>query len=295
MSAEFAQHLERSILWACRLEVLAPKPGNVHPRAAFVDLDCRDFLRSAELVAPILAGYGEKGVGQSILEAVTATRSKISSNTNLGIVLLIAPAASVSCGIPLREGIGDRLRGLSFQDAVDVYEAIRRAEPGGMGKVPDQDVRTGPTVTLLEAMGLAADRDTIAAQYKTDYRLVFEGVDFLQGSRFEFSEHWKDEIVRLSLWLQSRVPDSLIARKCGPNVAREASCRASEVLDAWEDPGMRRTRLADFDAWLRGDGHRRNPGTTADLVAAVLFAAFRDRILPMPDTWAVPPCLEFAP
>ena len=31
-----------------------------------------------------------------------------------------------------------------------------------------------------------------------------------------------------------------------------------------------------FDRWLRADGHRRNPGTTADLVAATLFAAQRD-------------------
>ena len=34
--------------------------------------------------------------------------------------------------------------------------------------------------------------------------------------------------------------------------------------------------LADFDFWLRSDGHRRNPGTTADLIAAALFAGLRD-------------------
>ena len=33
--------------------------------------------------------------------------------------------------------------------------------------------------------------------------------------------------------------------------------------------------LNEFDRWLRADGNRRNPGTTADLVAASLFAAFR--------------------
>ena len=37
--------------------------------------------------------------------------------------------------------------------------------------------------------------------------------------------------------------------------------------------------LAGFDAWLRADGHRRNPGTTADLIAATLFAGFRDGVL----------------
>ena len=33
------------------------------------------------------------------------------------------------------------------------------------------------------------------------------------------------------------------------------------------------TSLADFDAWLRGEDNRLNPGTTADLVAGVLLAA----------------------
>ena len=44
-------------------------------------------------------------------------------------------------------------------------------------------------------------------------------------------------------------------------------------------------RFEEFDAFLRADGHRRNPGTTADMIAAVLFAALRDRkIHPDADT-----------
>ena len=34
--------------------------------------------------------------------------------------------------------------------------------------------------------------------------------------------------------------------------------------------------LAEFDFWLRQDGHRRNPGTSADLVAAGLFVSLQD-------------------
>jgi triphosphoribosyl-dephospho-CoA synthase len=34
--------------------------------------------------------------------------------------------------------------------------------------------------------------------------------------------------------------------------------------------------LDDFDVWLRADGHRRNPGTTADFIAAGLFVIFRE-------------------
>jgi triphosphoribosyl-dephospho-CoA synthase len=34
--------------------------------------------------------------------------------------------------------------------------------------------------------------------------------------------------------------------------------------------------FAALDRWLRGDGNRRNPGTSADLIAAGLFAVLRE-------------------
>jgi triphosphoribosyl-dephospho-CoA synthase len=39
---------------------------------------------------------------------------------------------------------------------------------------------------------------------------------------------------------------------------------------------------AELDFWLRSDGHRRNPGTTADLVATGLFVLLRDERLNWP-------------
>ncbi len=46
--------------------------------------------------------------------------------------------------------------------------------PGGLGAVPEQDVAGAPTVGLLEAMGMAAGRDRIAAAYVTDFVDIFE-------------------------------------------------------------------------------------------------------------------------
>ncbi len=75
-------------------------------------------------------------------------------------------------------------------------------------------------------------------------------------------------------------PDSLIARKCGPDVAAEAAARAAKVLQAGPPPAAAyQQAVADLDFWLRSDGHRRNPGTTADLIAAGLFALLRDEII----------------
>ena len=42
------------------------------------------------------------------------------------------------------------------------YAAIRIANPGGMGKVDEQDLTTEPNITLLQAMRLAEQRDRIA-------------------------------------------------------------------------------------------------------------------------------------
>lgn len=275
--------LEEGVLWACRLEVLARKPGNVHPGAAFSDLTCEDFLKSAELIAPVLGASAGNGVGEIVLRGMQATRSGVGTNTNLGILLLLAPLIATREQMLSRENVGKVLGALTLKDAEGVYEAIRLSQAGGMGEVAEQDVRQTPTVNLLEAMRMASGRDTIAAQYATNYELVFRALEQLPRSHERFAEGWEEETVRLALWLQAEVPDSLIARKCGLETAQEASRRAREVLRVWDVPPEREVSLREFDIWLRGDGNRRNPGTTADLVAAVLFVGFRDKILPLPE------------
>jgi len=278
---------ECSLLWACRLEALARKPGNVHPEASFHDLTCADFLRSAEIVAPILSQASDLPIGKCVLSAIRATRLQVQTNTNLGIVLLLAPLASVSPQISLESGISDILQRLTVEDAALAYEAIRVAHPGGLGESSNQDIRETPTVTLLEAMSLAAERDSIAAQYANRFADVFAGVDFLRSESEFFEERWESAIIRLALWLQTRIPDTLIERKCGKEIAREASRRCAEVLKKWslDNPAWPTAALQDLDRWFRADGNRRNPGTTADLVAAVLFAAFREQVLPVPSLW----------
>ncbi len=57
---------------------------------------------------------------------------------------------------------------------------------------------------------------------------------------------------------------------------REAQERAADVLAAgWPHTDAGNKAYDTFDAWLRADGHRRNPGTMADLMAATLFLLLR--------------------
>jgi triphosphoribosyl-dephospho-CoA synthase len=288
---------------ACVLEASARKPGNVHPGASFADASYQDFRRAAEVAAPVLARAGELGVGPAVRQAVAATRAVVPGNPNLGIILLLAPLAAVPAEQPLAMGIDDVLARLTVADSCEVYAAIRMARPAGLGQVTEQDIAGVPTVTLREAMALAADRDLVARQYACGFADVLEfGVPVLaqhsprsldgRGVGGEggpgFEHQWEQAVIHLHLEFLARHPDSLIARKCGPAVAAEASRRATEVLrSGWPHDPATAAALDDFDRWLRANGNRRNPGTTADLVAATLFAALRDRHVTRPDRTAV--------
>ena len=67
----------------------AIKPGNVGFHAAAEDLSADDFIKSAEVSAgPITEP--SLGLGERIYKAVYATHQAVGTNTNLGIVLLVA-------------------------------------------------------------------------------------------------------------------------------------------------------------------------------------------------------------
>jgi triphosphoribosyl-dephospho-CoA synthase len=265
---------------ACILEATARKPGNVHRFCDFEDVNYLDFILSAAAIAPVLETARAAGVGATVLEAVRATRQVTGTNTNLGIILLLAPLAAVPPGEDVAAGVRRVLEGLDVADARLVYQAIRLAVPGGLGEAAEQDVRAEPTQTLRQVMALAADRDLIARQYADGFREVLhEGLPALRRG-LERTTSLEDAIVLCHLHLLAAHPDSLIARKCGPAVAQEARRQAGEVLTAgWPHTAGGRQALAELDGWLRADGHRRNPGTTADLVTACLFVALRTAII----------------
>jgi triphosphoribosyl-dephospho-CoA synthase len=259
-------------------EATAPKPGNVHPGASFADLAYDDFVASAVVVGPILARAAITGVGQTVLEAVRATRDAVGTNTNLGTLLLLAPLAAVPAGEALSRGIGGVLARLNNLDTRLVYEAIRLSAAGGLGRLDEADVfDVPPDVPLVDAMRLASQRDLVARQYTNGFSDVLQGTAAGITDGLAHGLPLSESIVLAHLRQMAAQPDSLIHRKCGPEVATEASRRAQEVLASAPLGDEKYTRaLAGLDAWLRADGHRRNPGTTADLIAAGLFVLLRE-------------------
>jgi len=284
---------------ACLLEASAPKPGNVSPGRHFSDVRYEHFLASAAAIGGAFGEAADHRVGEIVLLAAQATSRWTRSNTNLGIVLLLAPLAkaaardaasrqslaaqtpstpSGSDGRPLpgklRESLADVLNQTTVDDARDVFAAIRLASPGGLGEAAEQDVADEPTVTLLAAMQLAADHDGIAREYATAFATTFEvAVPALLRTRAD-GLSWDDGVVETFMTVLAAQPDTHIARRGGAELARDVSERAAEVMRAGgirTDEGRR--ALGYFDHSLRDPRNTGNPGTTADVTAAALFVA----------------------
>jgi triphosphoribosyl-dephospho-CoA synthase len=269
---------------ACLLEATAPKVGNVHRGADFADLTFTDFVVSAVAIGPAMDAAAKTGMGRAVHDAVAATQCVCSTNSNLGMALLIAPLAAVPREEALTtKSVAKVLSGLTADDSTLIYEAIRLARPGGLGKVEAMDVSGEAPSHLLDAMRAAAERDMIARQYTENFELVLKTVMPALVKGRERGKSLTDSIIHTHLTLIADHGDSLVARKCGLELSQKAGIIARQVIRAGE-PGEEsyNEALADFDFWLRSDGNRRNPGTTADLIAAGLFAGLRDGRLVRP-------------
>jgi triphosphoribosyl-dephospho-CoA synthase len=172
----------------------------------------------------------------------------------------------------LRTAVGHTLQSTTVEDARDVYAAIRLAAPGGLGRAEAQDVAGEPTMTLLEVMRLAADRDGIAREYATGFEVTFgSGVPALGRARRD-GLSWDDAIVETFLTLAAASPDTHVTRRAGAEAARDVSARAAAALAAGgvRSDGGRRA-IDEMDTALRDPRNSANPGTVADLTAAAIF------------------------
>jgi triphosphoribosyl-dephospho-CoA synthase len=265
--------IAQAFLAACQDEIEAPKPGNVHIYADGHGMTARDFMRSAEAAVAGLCTAGAP-VGQRILAAIEATLAAVGQNTNLGIVLLCAPlAAAAEAEGDLRIELSKVLAALSRADAAAAFHAIILANPAGLGEAPRHDVRTEADTTLLQAMKEAADRDRIAFQYAFGFCDIFEtGFAALAALRErKLAPPWP--AVGVHLAFLAGFADSHILRKKGPTEAAFVQSEARLLHRSFietPDPTRLLPELLGFDRKLKMRGT--NPGTTADLTVATLFA-----------------------
>lgn len=277
-----------AFLDACRLDVETAKPGNVSAASPGHGMIAAQFIASADASVDALIAPGVP-VGERILEAVSRTQQVAGCNTNLGIVLLVAPLAAALDRLPntpcfdpaaplspiaWRAATQQVLASLTIDDARAAYRAIALANPGGLGDAPEQSVHDAPSVTLRAAMALAADRDSIARQYANGFVDIF-ATGF--GAVREAPAH-AAPLATLNVYLAflASWPDSHIVRKHGLALAQSVTLAALEhhtrLRHAFAQ--HRTPQTAQLDAWdAQLKARAVNPGTSADLTVATLFAA----------------------
>ncbi|MEP9373995.1 triphosphoribosyl-dephospho-CoA synthase [Mesorhizobium sp. KR1-2] len=258
---------------ACRQEIDALKPGNVHRFADGHRMTTEQFLTSARVSSAPLTD-SELSLGSRIREAVRATRDAVGTNTNLGIVLLCAPLAAAAAmeGADLRANLRRVLDAIDLDDTAAVFEAIVLASPGGLGEAPKHDVHERPTAGLLEAMREASGRDRIGSQYVTGFADIFEAGLPAVWAAVARGEHGMWPAVHAYLEFLTAFPDSHILRKHGAEIAEAVRAEATSVRREFQAAGDEKTRievLLAFDARLKARDI--NPGTSADLTVACLL------------------------
>jgi triphosphoribosyl-dephospho-CoA synthase len=267
---------------ACRDELEAPKPGNVHVYASGHRMTTAQFVESAVAAADPLCAPRAR-VGARIRGAVAATLGAVGANTNLGIVLLCAPLAAAAEleALELRDGLVRVLDDLDIRDAADAFAAIVQASPAGLGRAERHDVFAPAQVPLKQAMAEAADRDRIARQYATGFADVFDlGMTVHAAAAVRWSDP-KWAVLAVYMGFLSEFPDSHIIRKHGAEVAadvRRTAMKLDALLRSAQEPADLLGELLTWDAALKARGI--NPGTTADLTVATLFARRLQSVLP---------------
>jgi triphosphoribosyl-dephospho-CoA synthase len=127
-------------------------------------------------------------------------------------------------------------------------------------------------VNMFQVLELSAGWDRLAYELTHGMPVTFEtGLPVFRELKTKKSIN--QATVQTFLTILAQVPDTLIERKYGEGIAREVSRSAKSILD---EGGILtqegRDKLNGFDAELVKRGL--NPGTTADLTASSIMAAY---------------------
>ena len=220
-----SQQLADAFKAACMGELEALKPGNVHIFADGHGMKVQDFMTSAEAASTVIA-QPNLSLGERILHGVQATQKVIACNTNLGIILLCAPlihAALQPSALTFMQSLKSVLANTTIEDAENTFAAIRLASPAGLGKSAQFDVHQTATCTLLDAMQIAANRDSandmIAQQYTNNYAEIMESLAVYQQALARWQRPaWAATAVHLHF--MAHFLDSHIVRKYGDTIAK---------------------------------------------------------------------------
>ena len=282
-----AQHYYR----ACVADVASIKPGNVSTQSDAHGMCAKDFLQSAQVTAEVInrdlpLAAGE--LGNSILKGAQATMTTVGTNTNLGILLLCFPLAHAAASCDTHQSIPSALKRVltvaNVRDTQMIFDAITAMQPAGLGRRNKHDANLPATADLLTVMRSSAEHDKIAWQYSHNFSDVFDfGIDSLFSKHPDVLDNLDSAQLDRALTkaasnvfmdFLSEYPDTHITRKHGATMAeavRDEARKKRNLLNSIDQSEERKALLRNFDQTLKARGI--NPGTSADLTVAVLYAA----------------------
>lgn len=306
-SCEKTQHISKCLELAILLEASAEKPGNVNRTASFKGTRYEHFLASAVAIASSFEHAAERGVlvsrGEIHVSAVelgwiiknsmvNVNAWQRGGNTLLGTAILLSPIA-VAAGMThakekifevskLRKNVKLVVESTTSEDAINIYEAIRTANPGGLGKVSELDINDLDSekrildegISLFQIFQKSSKYDTICSEWINNYPITFNVAYPFLMEQIERTDNLNTAIIHTFLKVLAVYPDTLIVRKTNLEKALEVSSKAKEILKLGGFETLNgRENLRELDRKLRGPNNFLNPGTTADIIAAALALA----------------------
>ncbi|MFX0039439.1 MAG: triphosphoribosyl-dephospho-CoA synthase [Promethearchaeota archaeon] len=293
---------------ASLLEVVGwPKPGNVHRTQNFRKTRFEHFMAGIVAIHPIFRVLCEKNFPKSFENeedyktiklgeffkraAEEMIRWQDGGNVLLGHILILAPlaVASIICMKKHQMTISDLksflikiIENSSVNDTINLYQAIRFCNPGGLGKIKKYDINNEESfddlrrdkINLKKIFKLSEDYDLISLEYSTGFNIILdEGVPYFVKTYNQFKDI-NIATVNTYLKLLSLNPDTLVIRKSGRELALYISKAASNILEYGgisSEKGLKLTMELDNELQTRNG--KLNPGTTADLISGVIFCA----------------------
>ena len=284
-----------------------PKPGNVHRTKNFEKTRFEHFLAGIAAIQPNFRKLCERVALQSFNKDEDYEFIKLGQffkkaakkmimwqkggNVLLGHILILGPLATAatlclqSSKISIynfKQSLRKIIDNSTVNDTLNLYEAIRLSNPGGLGTVEEYDINNENSsknliedgINLKKIFDLSKERDLISSEYSTGFNIILnEGLPYFLNTFNRFKDI-NIAIVNTFLHLLALHPDSLIIRKSGIEPATYVSNSASIILEQGgisTEEGVKLT--INLDKELQKKAGKLNPGTTADLIAGILFSA----------------------
>ena len=300
--------LMRCITLASLLELSGwPKPGNVHRIKDFESTRFEHFLAGIASIQPNfrdlcqrvylnsnkkMQNYNFVKLGIFFKEAAKEMMKwQKGGNVLLGHILIFGPlaAAAAICLKTEKMSFNDFIININkiiddstVEDTTDLYEAIRTCNPGGLGQIDKYDIYDQDSIknikedkiNLKKIFELSKDYDSISLEYSHGFSIILkEGLPYY-FEKFNSTKDINTATVDTFLKILSDHPDTLIIRKSGLDVAKMVSSKAREILIHGGISNRKGILLIrQLDDLLQSKKGKMNPGTTADILAGIIFCA----------------------